>query len=164
MCAWQAVYPRSQSSSLSAFFPFWRQNCIIWHPTQSCLSLCSAGIVGLCHLAFLQYKQIWKEEGLLWKGVQGLWKRWKGNWGIWSKLLYTCMKIWKDTIFNAKVWMMRIKIQAWRGGSVVKSTDCSFRGPEFKSHQPHGGSSTICNGIRCHLLVYLKTLTVLMHK
>jgi hypothetical protein len=27
-----------------------------------------------------------------------------------------------------------------RDGSVVKSTDCSFRGPEFKSHQPHGGS------------------------
>jgi hypothetical protein len=28
----------------------------------------------------------------------------------------------------------------WRDGSVVKSTDCSFRGPEFKSQQPHGGS------------------------
>ena len=25
-------------------------------------------------------------------------------------------------------------------GSVVKSTDCSPRGPEFKSQQPHGGS------------------------
>jgi hypothetical protein len=23
---------------------------------------------------------------------------------------------------------------------VVKSTDCSSRGPEFNSHQPHGGS------------------------
>jgi hypothetical protein len=23
---------------------------------------------------------------------------------------------------------------------VVKSTDCSSKGPEFKSHQPHGGS------------------------
>jgi len=28
----------------------------------------------------------------------------------------------------------------WRGGSVVKSNDCSSRGPEFKSQQPHGGS------------------------
>ena len=28
----------------------------------------------------------------------------------------------------------------WRDGSVVKSTDCSFRGPEFNSQQPHGGS------------------------
>jgi len=30
--------------------------------------------------------------------------------------------------------------KGWRDGSVVKSTDCSFRGPEFKSQQPHGGS------------------------
>jgi hypothetical protein len=29
----------------------------------------------------------------------------------------------------------------WRDGSAgVKSTDCSFEGPEFKSQQPHGGS------------------------
>jgi hypothetical protein len=26
------------------------------------------------------------------------------------------------------------------GGSVVKNTDCSSRGPEFNSQQPHGGS------------------------
>ena len=30
--------------------------------------------------------------------------------------------------------------QDWRDGSVVKSTDFSSRGPEFKSQQPHGGS------------------------
>jgi hypothetical protein len=30
--------------------------------------------------------------------------------------------------------------RGWRDGSVVKSTDCSSRGPEFKSQQPHGGS------------------------
>jgi hypothetical protein len=29
---------------------------------------------------------------------------------------------------------------AWRDGSVVKSTDCSLRGPEFNSQQLHGGS------------------------
>jgi hypothetical protein len=28
----------------------------------------------------------------------------------------------------------------WRDGSVVKSTDCSSKGHEFKSQQPHGGS------------------------
>jgi hypothetical protein len=28
----------------------------------------------------------------------------------------------------------------WRDGSVVKSTDCSSRSPEFNSQQPHGGS------------------------
>jgi hypothetical protein len=27
----------------------------------------------------------------------------------------------------------------WRDGSVVKSTNCSSEGPEFKSQQPHGG-------------------------
>jgi len=34
----------------------------------------------------------------------------------------------------------RSHILGWRGDSVVKSTDCSFRGPEFNSQQPHGGS------------------------
>ena len=29
---------------------------------------------------------------------------------------------------------------SWRDGSAVKSTDCSSRGPEFNSQQPHGGS------------------------
>jgi hypothetical protein len=28
----------------------------------------------------------------------------------------------------------------WRDGSVLKSTGCSSRGPEFSSQQPHGGS------------------------
>jgi hypothetical protein len=28
----------------------------------------------------------------------------------------------------------------WRDGSLVKSTDCSSEGPEFKSQQPHDGS------------------------
>jgi hypothetical protein len=31
-------------------------------------------------------------------------------------------------------------LTGWRDGSVVKSTDCSSEGPEFKSQQPHGGS------------------------
>ena len=28
----------------------------------------------------------------------------------------------------------------WRDGSMVKGTDCSFEGPEFKSQHPRGGS------------------------
>jgi hypothetical protein len=36
--------------------------------------------------------------------------------------------------------------KGWRDGSVVKSTDCSSEGPEFKSQQSHGGS-TIPNEI-----------------
>jgi hypothetical protein len=34
----------------------------------------------------------------------------------------------------------RIIIIDWQDGSVGKSTDCSSKGPEFKSQQPHGGS------------------------
>ena len=33
-----------------------------------------------------------------------------------------------------------IKIWSWRDGSVVKSTDCFSRGPEFNSQQPHDSS------------------------
>jgi hypothetical protein len=33
-------------------------------------------------------------------------------------------------------------VLGWRDGSAVESTDCSSRGPEFKSQQPHGGSQT----------------------
>jgi hypothetical protein len=32
------------------------------------------------------------------------------------------------------------RLLGWRDGSVVKSTDCSSKGPEFNSQQPHGGS------------------------
>ena len=35
----------------------------------------------------------------------------------------------------------------WRDGSAVKSTDCSSRGPEFNSQQPHGGSQPSVNEI-----------------
>jgi hypothetical protein len=34
----------------------------------------------------------------------------------------------------------KIKSRGWRDGSVVKSTDCSSRGPEVNSQQLHGGS------------------------
>jgi hypothetical protein len=35
---------------------------------------------------------------------------------------------------------IREQAEGWRDGSVVKSTECSCEGPEFKSQQPHGGS------------------------
>jgi hypothetical protein len=31
----------------------------------------------------------------------------------------------------------RILLEVWRDGSAVKSTDCFFSGPEFKTQQPH---------------------------
>jgi hypothetical protein len=51
----------------------------------------------------------------------------------------------------------------WRDISAVKSTDCSSRGPEFNSQQPHGGSQSICNGIQCPLLVSEDSYSVLKH-
>jgi hypothetical protein len=39
-------------------------------------------------------------------------------------------------IFNLEIRYRK----GWRDGSVVKSTDFSPKGPEFNSHQPHGGS------------------------
>ena len=41
----------------------------------------------------------------------------------------------------------------WRDGSVVKSTDCSYRGHEFNSHHSIGIR------IQCPLLVFLKTVS-----
>jgi hypothetical protein len=38
------------------------------------------------------------------------------------------------------VKLSSVKIMKFMEGSVVKSTDCSSEGPEFKSQQPHGGS------------------------
>jgi hypothetical protein len=42
----------------------------------------------------------------------------------------------------------------WRDASVVKSTDCSSKGPEFNSQQPHGGSQPLllCLGNSCSVL------------
>jgi hypothetical protein len=37
-------------------------------------------------------------------------------------------------------WCFLRKLEDWRDGSAVKKTDCSSRGPEFNSQQPHGGS------------------------
>ena len=37
---------------------------------------------------------------------------------------------------NTKV-IRNVTFQGWRGGSVVKSTDCSSREPEFNSQHPH---------------------------
>jgi hypothetical protein len=36
--------------------------------------------------------------------------------------------------------MIKILILGWRDGSVVMSTDCSSKGSEFNSQQPHGDS------------------------
>ena len=53
---------------------------------------------------------------------------------------------------------IRSSCRGWRDGSVVKSTNCSPKGPEFNSQQVHGGSPS-CNRIWCPLLVSLRTVT-----
>jgi len=49
------------------------------------------------------------------------------------------LKVWGISKGCSTVLIQKFSL-GWRGGSVVKSTDCSSRGPEFKSQQPHGGS------------------------
>jgi hypothetical protein len=41
---------------------------------------------------------------------------------------------------NTEVGLSKAMRMVWRDGSAVKSTDCSSRGSEFNSQQPHGGS------------------------
>jgi hypothetical protein len=47
------------------------------------------------------------------------------------------MEDYKKDINNS---LKEIQEGGWRDGSAVKSTDCSSRGPEFNSQQPHGDS------------------------
>jgi hypothetical protein len=35
------------------------------------------------------------------------------------------------------LFLEKHRFRGWRDGLVVKSTDCSSKGPEFKSQQPH---------------------------
>jgi hypothetical protein len=41
--------------------------------------------------------------------------------------------------------IIKLSSEGWRDGSVVKSTGCSSRGPEF-NHSTHTVATTICNG------------------
>jgi hypothetical protein len=59
----------------------------------------------------------------------------------------------------------RTCLKGWRDGSVVKSNDCSSRGPIFKSQPPYGGSQpSVMGSDACPLLVFLKTATVHSYK
>jgi hypothetical protein len=44
------------------------------------------------------------------------------------------------------ITQLKNKARDWKGGSAVKSTDCSSRGPQFNSQQPHGGSQQYVMG------------------
>jgi hypothetical protein len=42
--------------------------------------------------------------------------------------------------YQLKPMAKKVYLGGWRDGSAVKNTDCSSRGPEFNSQQPHGVS------------------------
>ena len=54
---------------------------------------------------------------------------------IYYKRMYLVISLGKNVV-SIKI----VPNGGWRDGSVVKSTDCSSRGPGFNSQQPHGGS------------------------
>jgi hypothetical protein len=64
-------------------------------------------------------------------------------WFLWLPALHTCMHVCMhreregERVF--KLLSKRVDL-GWRDGSVVKSTDCSSRGPDFSSQQPYGDS------------------------
>jgi hypothetical protein len=45
-----------------------------------------------------------------------------------------------DWLQKKKKKKKNLRLRGWGDDSAVKSTDCSSRGPEFNSQQPHGGS------------------------
>ena len=48
--------------------------------------------------------------------------------------------IWKEGTATGRAGRGWGEPLGWRDGSVVESTDCSPRGPEFNSQQPNAGS------------------------
>jgi hypothetical protein len=52
----------------------------------------------------------------------------------------SCDLISSLSLFCFSQDLRRVKFRGWRDGSAGKSTDCSSKGPEFKSQKPHGGS------------------------
>ena len=55
----------------------------------------------------------------------------------------------KGTLFpveDSRASNCELKMDIWGLERVLKSTDCSSRGPEFNSQQPHGGSQPSAMG------------------
>jgi hypothetical protein len=117
------LFSSSSSPLTSILSPiFFRQESWLWAITFSCYILC----IG-----------------------QSVWKR--VDWCSWTCLWFQRMRgtmtvccLVSVNLTEARVtweWRASIKILSLgRRGSVVKSTDCSSEGPEFKFQQPHGGS------------------------
>jgi hypothetical protein len=58
-----------------------------------------------------------------------------------SALFLTCISIlFTSNCKYLNMLLFKMPNLGWRDGSVIKSSDCSSEGHEFKSQQPHGGS------------------------
>jgi hypothetical protein len=50
------------------------------------------------------------------------------------------MRVMDSISKTVRTSILIYELMGWGDCSAVKSTDCSSRGPEFKSQKPHGGS------------------------
>ena len=85
----------------------------------------------------------------------------------WSSLVFQTSTVWLLFIPSPYHYPYTISSQnssvSWKDGSVVKSTDCSSKGHELKSQQPHGGSQPSVMPIWCPLLGCLKIATIYLY-
>ena len=66
--------------------------------------------------------------------------------------IYVCVCLYVYVHIHITTINFKRGYESWREGLVVKSTDCSSRGLEFNSQQPHGGSQPSVmgsNGLFC---------------
>jgi hypothetical protein len=62
-------------------------------------------------------------------------------WWLVLILWFNWESVWQHRFSPIGFWSINKEASGgWRDGSVVRSTNCSFRGPEFNSQKPHGGS------------------------
>jgi hypothetical protein len=70
-----------------------------------------------------------------------------------------------QNVYYSSSFLKNCIMGGWRDDSTVKSTECSSRGPEFYSQQPHGGSQPSVMGSDAYSSgVCLKTATVYSYK
>jgi hypothetical protein len=110
---------------LETAMPSWE--FITWKGLLS-LHLLSPHLLGKCHPEAAYF--VSKEPTVTIKTIQVCQEAPSPSWApvTWKRMPIYFFIICKCTVGG------------WRDGSVVKSTDCSSKGPEFKSQQPHGDS------------------------
>ena len=103
---------------------------------------------------------VWEGCGvpLLWGWFQRTQYRSVARLSLWHRTL-TCiwwgLPIDKIRVEDGLISFVESEGEGWRA---VKSTDCSSRGPEFNSQQPHGGSQTSVMGSDALFWCVLKQL------